>query len=160
MGKLNVTVLRYLTKEDFRVLTAVSEIHHCDVFDYCVGICGLSYTCFESFFFFILVWHRSKWAWRTTNWCQQVWLHRLQILKRAEFTNCCVNYVNTNYWRTNVAVNVSSTIIKSFKILSFNPTKCMSFFFWNRWWISINQHWLRLFSIEIAYFTWFSRFVR
>lgn len=25
MGKLNVTVLRYLTKEDFRVLTAVSN---------------------------------------------------------------------------------------------------------------------------------------
>lgn len=24
MGKLNVTILRYLTKEDFRVLTAVS----------------------------------------------------------------------------------------------------------------------------------------
>lgn len=25
MGKLNVTILRYLTKEDFRVLTAVSR---------------------------------------------------------------------------------------------------------------------------------------
>lgn len=25
MGKLNVTILRYLTKEDFRVLTAVSN---------------------------------------------------------------------------------------------------------------------------------------
>lgn len=25
MGRLNVTVLRYLTKEDFRVLTAVSK---------------------------------------------------------------------------------------------------------------------------------------
>lgn len=29
MGKLNVTILRYLSKEDFRVLTAVSKNHYC-----------------------------------------------------------------------------------------------------------------------------------
>lgn len=39
MGKLNVAVLRYLTKEDFRVLTAVSKFEHifyltCIVFTY------------------------------------------------------------------------------------------------------------------------------
>lgn len=27
MGKINVTMLRYLSKEDFRVLTAVSVLH-------------------------------------------------------------------------------------------------------------------------------------
>lgn len=38
MGKLNVTVLRYLTREDFRVLTAVKIllfllVHFCSFWD-------------------------------------------------------------------------------------------------------------------------------
>lgn len=39
MGKLNVTVLRYLTKEDFRVLTAVSGSRRFKLKNFLIRMC-------------------------------------------------------------------------------------------------------------------------
>lgn len=38
MGKLNVTILRYLTREDFRVLTAVSTSNYLKLIYHFIGL--------------------------------------------------------------------------------------------------------------------------
>lgn len=56
MGKLNVTILRYLTKEDFRVLTAVSKNDYCVVLWLLFSYVTLSTVhVFHPVFFFVIV---------------------------------------------------------------------------------------------------------
>lgn len=76
MGKLNVSILRYLTKEDFRVLTAVSVfVVICWQFDV-VSHRNWSYKSNE---YRVTLDFRLKWEWKITNWYRPSWQHRLPI---------------------------------------------------------------------------------
>lgn len=137
MGKLNVTILRYLTKEDFRALTAVS--YQC-----CKHKPNTSaLTCS----FLIHVRFRSKWVWKIMSWYRAYWLHLLQILNQAVFTNFCVNYANINSWPMNVDENVRP-LLKTIHI--WGSLYLVYFMYFSRW-LPLNQHWLRLFGIEISH---------
>lgn len=160
MGKLNVTILRYLTKEDFRVLTAVSRFQ----FFSPVFTCLHAWWCVWLTAYFVFV-HRLKWVWKIMNWFRVFWLHRLLIWNLAVYTNFCVNYANTNLCHMSEEENVSKRHVIPFISFSFwefwmwRTIKIIGISFENSWWLSPHKHWLWLFGAEITHPAWFRSFI-